>query len=627
MISSKVDNMHRLIKPYSSFIDEFPEFSREFTLLALACSWNKNTNKYEIYACNRDYNYPENYIRDFFNFYNLFIESLLSESFEPKCFKFTFLLSDNNDYESYSNSYIINNIHINYPCFATTIENNMRDLSNIILIPDYAALCNQSHKYLNDNTDHKEKKLNFFWRGAVSHSDKSFTEEMLKSKIHNNQKLKFLINCRQSKNRDLLNCFYSLDDLSKLNADPSILPELENLNLFSSFTLRDEIWKNKFIFILEDCSTDLYQILSSNSCPIIVDDHKTWWYKHNLIEGEHYVSINQDLTDFDEKIEWCLNNLDKCEKIAENSKRIVQRIKFNSIIEKTSKLIHSALVENSWNFKIIYDFSDRKAHLDYKIQEEENSEKIVYVPSDSPFVPVSLGGWCAVAGIIRGELAINPIAYPFDYIRTTFEGIIHYIRTDFEGFFPTTGRCLAISGTKELVLCPGVYNAFYSYDPTNNETIKTFERRFKKFNDLLSSDKTIVFFRAMTSHLSETETSQIETFKETLRLKYPHLKYKLITIHHRGTDEDVNSIRLIKNLDNIYYWSVAAKYRYEHHFCLQYKRIIEYTMKCLNNNEEMLAGNEIHLNTLDVTTHTQLDFEYINHWSKDLWIKEAGYDE
>ena len=131
----------------------------------------------------------------------------------------------------------------------------------------------------------------------------------------------------------------------------------------------------------------------------------------------------------------------------------------------------------------------------------------------------------------------------------------------------------------------------------------------------------------MTSHLSETETSQIETFKETLRLKYPHLKYKLITIHHRGTDEDVNSIRLIKNLDNIYYWSVAAKYRYEHHFCLQYKRIIEYTMKCLNNNEEMLAGNEIHLNTLDVTTHTQLDFEYINHWSKDLWIKEAGYDE
>jgi len=628
------------------FRDEFPEFTRNFTLLALAGSWNDRTRVYDIYACNDDACYWQSHISRFFKCYDSFIKPLLIESFVPKCRKFTFLLSDGNQYGPYSASYIIDNVHIQYPCFAWAFEDKfpenyeISDLSNIILIPDYYIIGDTvPHRYIDngiklseywkysDELNWDQKDTKFFWRGAISCLSTPFPEAMFRLKNYLNERLKFLVKCRESKYADLLDCSYSSGDVSQVGAPKIIHEELQNYKLFSTFTPRDEFWKSKFIFAVEGYSYSspaTYQTLASNSCPIFIDTHDAWWYKHNFIEGQHYIGIKRDLSDFEEKIEWCLNNLDKCREIAKSSKSIIERINPKSALDLTSKVFKSVLEDNNWDFKSIYDFTDRRALLEFKMKKEENEN---FVVSESCFVPVSLGGWCGIADVIREGLKLNPIAYPFDYVRTTFEGILHYIKNDFEGFLPTTGRHIGIPGNTDLILYPGTYNAFYSHDPTNIETKEAFLRRFKKFDNLLKSDKTVVFFRAMTSLLVSTEMDNLQIFTKILQDKYPNLKYKLVTITHRAIDEDINSIRLIKTLENIYIWSVAIKYPVEHNYCIQYRRIIEYTMKFLSDDEEMLPGTELHLDTLDMGKHDQTEFEYYNHWPKDSWLQELGYSE
>ena len=64
-----------------------------------------------------------------------------------------------------------------------------------------------------------------------------------------------------------------------------------------------------------------------------------------LIEWEHYVPIKNDFSDLNEKIEWCINNDDKCKKISENANNFVVNklnLKYvnNKIIKKVINFIN-----------------------------------------------------------------------------------------------------------------------------------------------------------------------------------------------------------------------------------------------------------------------------------------------
>jgi len=47
------------------------------------------------------------------------------------------------------------------------------------------------------------------------------------------------------------------------------------------------------------------------------------WYYDDLHEWEHYVPVENDFSDLNDKIEWCIHNEDKCIQITENAKRFV----------------------------------------------------------------------------------------------------------------------------------------------------------------------------------------------------------------------------------------------------------------------------------------------------------------
>ena len=60
--------------------------------------------------------------------------------------------------------------------------------------------------------------------------------------------------------------------------------------------------------------------LRMGSVVLIVESDYRLWFQDFLKEGVHYISINRDLTNLEEKIRWCQENDSQCEKIAKNSK-------------------------------------------------------------------------------------------------------------------------------------------------------------------------------------------------------------------------------------------------------------------------------------------------------------------
>ena len=96
-----------------------------------------------------------------------------------------------------------------------------------------------------------------------------------------------------------------------------------------------------FIISVEgnDFATNLSWIMLSNSVPLMpVPYVETWKMEQKLIPYIHYVPLNNDFSDLDKKMEWCLNNLDICEEIAYMSKLYVLQFfdknKENNIIKE-----------------------------------------------------------------------------------------------------------------------------------------------------------------------------------------------------------------------------------------------------------------------------------------------------
>ena len=50
---------------------------------------------------------------------------------------------------------------------------------------------------------------------------------------------------------------------------------------------------------------------------------------------------------------------------------------------------------------------------------------------------ISLGGWCGTTMSLRGNKLYND-AYPFDHVRSTFNGIVDCFENDFKNYFPKT---------------------------------------------------------------------------------------------------------------------------------------------------------------------------------------------
>jgi siroheme synthase (precorrin-2 oxidase/ferrochelatase) len=83
----------------------------------------------------------------------------------------------------------------------------------------------------------------------------------------------------------------------------------------------NDVYKYKYL-INVDGNVAAYRLgflLGTGSVVLIVEGKYKLWFQQWLKENIHYISIKEDLSDLKEKIEWCINHDEECQKIAENS--------------------------------------------------------------------------------------------------------------------------------------------------------------------------------------------------------------------------------------------------------------------------------------------------------------------
>lgn len=197
------------------------------------------------------------------------------------------------------------------------------------------------------------------------------------------------------------------------------------------------------------------------------------------------------------------------------------------------------------------------------------------------FKPISLGGWCGPTRVIR-EVSLDPKAYPFDHMRTTFEGICRFFEYDFQDFFPEEPFVSKKIKGHDVYLAK--YASFWYHDITKQEVIDALKRRIARLMNLLkTTKKTIVFIRVVVDPEPAKEFSQLKVFNKTMKEKFPNLKYKFVFIVHGQRMGNIQ-IRAINDVTSV--WCVDRS-RFDREMDITdyregYKKIIDFVAKKSN---------------------------------------------
>ncbi len=104
----------------------------------------------------------------------------------------------------------------------------------------------------------------------------------------------------------------------------------------------EKFLKHKFILSVEgnDKDSGLNWKLNSNSLVLMPKPRVTsWLMETTLIPGFHYVLLNDDFSDLEEKFKWCKNNPNKCKKIISNANNYMKQFKNKKQEEEIEKKV------------------------------------------------------------------------------------------------------------------------------------------------------------------------------------------------------------------------------------------------------------------------------------------------
>jgi len=84
----------------------------------------------------------------------------------------------------------------------------------------------------------------------------------------------------------------------------------------------------KFLISIEgnDVASNLKWMMLSNSVVLMpVPKICSWFMEDKLVPFVHYIPLNDDFSDLEEKYEWCLNNMGSCESISKNATQYIEQ--------------------------------------------------------------------------------------------------------------------------------------------------------------------------------------------------------------------------------------------------------------------------------------------------------------
>lgn len=217
----------------------------------------------------------------------------------------------------------------------------LKNEKKLILIPDHNSFT-KSWKTLIDNIIFEnetvlwdQKQTRAFWRGGSN--DQEYTLKNYKKKP------RFIISKLSN------NFFEYIDAGLTMSWGFQLKDVLEKENVIKSFATTLQHLKYKYLPIVDGnmCAYPGYQwrLLSNSVCFKQDSDQIQWFYK-GLKPYEHYIPINNDISDLIDKIRWAKNNDDICLQIA-NSATIFA--KNNLMLENAYVYLYKVLQKYSKN--------------------------------------------------------------------------------------------------------------------------------------------------------------------------------------------------------------------------------------------------------------------------------------
>lgn len=103
--------------------------------------------------------------------------------------------------------------------------------------------------------------------------------------------------------------------------------------------------QSQYQFILHvDGNVNAYRMLytmSTGSVLLRVMSEYTSWAEQYLVENEHYISIDADLSNLKLKMEWCMKNPRKCKEISERAQRLAKTLLSRDFLDNYFSMIFS----------------------------------------------------------------------------------------------------------------------------------------------------------------------------------------------------------------------------------------------------------------------------------------------
>jgi len=220
-----------------------------------------------------------------------------------------------NEYDiKFKNEYIV--IHKNKNIFSYNRQINDH---NTLLLPDYFYISEHGYKkqffnQIDENYISFNSKLNkCVYRGALNNgSVTNFIDMTDKNNLNQREYFKKLYEEQKFKNVDF--------EDNKLT-----VPE----QMKYKYILDIDGWANTW-------SATIWKLYSGS---VLLKVNSIWkqWYYDDLKEYVHYVPIENDFSNLNEQIQWCIDNNDKCEEITKNAKEFVlKKLNWDQVIKDTT---------------------------------------------------------------------------------------------------------------------------------------------------------------------------------------------------------------------------------------------------------------------------------------------------
>lgn len=164
---------------------------------------------------------------------------------------------------------------------------------------------------------------------------------------------------------------------------------------------------------------------------------------------------------------------------------------------------------------------------------------------------VSLGCYCGPKLSFQ-KMGRGAATLPFDWIRTTVDGLLHYIRSDYSGFFDFTTK-LPVPGCTRMVMYRDALHSFWHDDPEDPAMRERYTRRIERFNQLDARSRPILFVRSV---VTTEEVLRARELADVLVARFGKEARLLMILNFQ---EKTTGPALVRGLPNLMVYYLSAE--------------------------------------------------------------------